>query len=240
MTVALTNHPYIPGCEALKQTFKRFDAAGSGNIPHKALVLLFMRLNDAFTVEDLDRLLKPFSCNGDVSYVSFLEYLFTDESIVASTSTALSAQNESAADEDTFQEGDLPKSPKKPRGGPRSTVVAYEVLGASADDDAATLKKKYRKQLIENHPDKGGEHEDFIELQEAADKLANKRASFAQAIGRPAKSQVDQASCPAPGDVPELEGQVALEAGHAALQGGQLPVDPNQRAILSGSETVVA
>merc|ERR1719230_812418 len=99
---------------------------------------------------------------------------------------------------------------------PRCTVMSYGILGASQDDCAQTLKKKYRGELMKAHPDKGGKHEDFLEVQAAADKLASKRASFAEAIGRPVReramsaplaSEARQAS-----ENMELEGQFAIEA----------------------------
>jgi len=58
------------------------------------------------------------------------EYHSMEESLAAST-----AQGESAADGNAFAEGDLPKGLKvEVRAGRRSIVVAYEALGASADD----------------------------------------------------------------------------------------------------------
>ena len=49
------------------------------------------------------------------------------------------------------------------------------MLGATKDDDAETLKKKYYQELLRRHPDEGGTHMDFLELQEASDNLADKR-----------------------------------------------------------------
>lgn len=78
----------------------------------------------------------------------------------------------------------------------RGTMEAYEVLGATGEDDAATLRQKYHKSMKANHPDKGGDHEDFIQVQAAADKLAGRRSSFAEAIGRAPKNSDSQTTAP--------------------------------------------
>ena len=61
--------------------------------------------------------------------------------------------------------------------------MSYSVLGGSAADDANSLRQKYRKEMLKRHPDKGGSHNEFLEVQKAAKYLAQKRASFAALIG---------------------------------------------------------
>ena len=55
----------------------------------------------------------------------------------------------------------------------------YEVLGVSANDDEATIKKAYRKLIHENHPDKliaQGLPQEFIDL--ANEKMAAINAAW--------------------------------------------------------------
>lgn len=107
----------------------------------------------------------------------------------------------------------------------RSTVAAYDLIGADASDDVPTLKQKYRKEQLRMHPDKGGSHEDFLYLQAAATKLANKRQSFAAAIGNPTAGRRVSANTSNPtngansGKYQELESdRLALEPGSLALE----------------------
>lgn len=47
---------------------------------------------------------------------------------------------------------------------------AYEILGISSESELEDIIKIYRKQTKIKHPDAGGSHDDFIELQNAYDK----------------------------------------------------------------------
>jgi DnaJ-class molecular chaperone len=49
----------------------------------------------------------------------------------------------------------------------------YNILGVSADADASTIKKAYRKLAQQNHPDKGGNADRFKEINEANDVLSS-------------------------------------------------------------------
>merc|ERR1719199_1506643 len=68
--------------------------------------------------------------------------------------------------------------------GPRNTIACYETLGASAADSAEQVKKKYRMELLQQHPDKGGDHAQFCRLQASMDYIANKRGSVAEQLSR--------------------------------------------------------
>lgn len=101
-----------------------------------------------------------------------------------------------------------------PRFQMRPTLMAYHKLGANELDNADSLKAKYRDKQKQLHPDKGGSHEDFLELQNAAEKLTQKRASFAAVLGRTASGENPAAS----GTGKEIESDwLPLEAGWTAL-----------------------
>lgn len=42
---------------------------------------------------------------------------------------------------------------------PDNVIQARALLGVSADDDEATIKRKYRKLLEQHHPDRGGDED---------------------------------------------------------------------------------
>lgn len=65
----------------------------------------------------------------------------------------------------------------------RATLSSYKALGASPEDTAHDLKRKYRQQLLQKHPDKGGKKEDFLEVQRSLDYVAAKRKSVAMLFG---------------------------------------------------------
>ena len=56
----------------------------------------------------------------------------------------------------------------------------YETLGVGKNADEAELKKAYRKLAMENHPDRGGDHNKFASINEAYDTLKDpqKRAAY--------------------------------------------------------------
>jgi len=64
------------------------------------------------------------------------------------------------------------------------TLQSFEVLGAAVDDDADTIRQKYRDGLLRTHPDRGGSHEKFLSVQESIAYIASKRQSVAAAVGR--------------------------------------------------------
>ena len=55
-------------------------------------------------------------------------------------------------------------------GGKRDTEY-YDALGLSPDCSQAEIKKAYRKAALRQHPDKGGDQEDFKKLQAAREAL---------------------------------------------------------------------
>eukprot|EP00930_Biecheleria_cincta_P086101 TRINITY_DN75466_c0_g1_i1.p1 TRINITY_DN75466_c0_g1~~TRINITY_DN75466_c0_g1_i1.p1 ORF type:complete len:422 (-),score=91.90 TRINITY_DN75466_c0_g1_i1:265-1530(-) len=65
----------------------------------------------------------------------------------------------------------------------RATLSSYKALGASPEDTAHDLKRKYRQQLLQKHPDKGGTKEDFLEVQRSLDYVAARRKSVAMLFG---------------------------------------------------------
>ncbi len=52
---------------------------------------------------------------------------------------------------------------------------AYEVLGCTNEDSTGFIKKSYRKLALKYHPDKYGDHEKFLEIREAYDKVLDSR-----------------------------------------------------------------
>merc|ERR1719310_1956721 len=52
---------------------------------------------------------------------------------------------------------------------------AYAILGVSADATDAEIKKAYRLVAMQCHPDKGGDKEDFQELNNAYEKIMEQR-----------------------------------------------------------------
>ena len=50
---------------------------------------------------------------------------------------------------------------------------AYEILGVPPDADEATIKQAYRQQAAKHHPDKGGNAEQFLGIQQAYDVLSH-------------------------------------------------------------------
>ena len=52
-------------------------------------------------------------------------------------------------------------------GPPADTTKFYEDLGVAKDADANVIKKAYRKQAMQHHPDKGGDPEKFKEITRA-------------------------------------------------------------------------
>lgn len=82
--------------------------------------------------------------------------------------------------------GMAPSTPQQFAQGARSrraTLSSYKVLGASPEDTAHDLKRKYRRQLLQKHPDKGGQKEEFLEVQRSLEYVAAKRKSVAMLFG---------------------------------------------------------
>ena len=48
---------------------------------------------------------------------------------------------------------------------------SYEVLGLDRDSSKEEIKMKFRELALENHPDRGGSHEEFIKIREAYEQL---------------------------------------------------------------------
>jgi len=59
---------------------------------------------------------------------------------------------------------------------------AYAILGVSADATDAEIKKAYRFIAMQCHPDKGGDKEDFQELNNAYEKIMEQRRSLNDAL----------------------------------------------------------
>eukprot|EP00928_Gymnodinium_smaydae_P073753 TRINITY_DN56895_c0_g1_i1.p1 TRINITY_DN56895_c0_g1~~TRINITY_DN56895_c0_g1_i1.p1 ORF type:complete len:1240 (-),score=139.08 TRINITY_DN56895_c0_g1_i1:1302-4787(-) len=66
----------------------------------------------------------------------------------------------------------------------RGTLVSYELIGAEPGEDARRVKQHFREAVLQSHPDRGGNHERFIEVQNAMDHIASKRQSVALVTGR--------------------------------------------------------
>eukprot|EP00928_Gymnodinium_smaydae_P001648 TRINITY_DN10595_c0_g1_i5.p1 TRINITY_DN10595_c0_g1~~TRINITY_DN10595_c0_g1_i5.p1 ORF type:complete len:1237 (+),score=134.51 TRINITY_DN10595_c0_g1_i5:357-3713(+) len=66
----------------------------------------------------------------------------------------------------------------------RDTATSYEVLGVGPRDAADDVKRRYREAVLLHHPDRGGNHEQFLEVQGAIEHISAKRSSVACAVGR--------------------------------------------------------
>eukprot|EP00928_Gymnodinium_smaydae_P023686 TRINITY_DN1944_c0_g1_i1.p1 TRINITY_DN1944_c0_g1~~TRINITY_DN1944_c0_g1_i1.p1 ORF type:complete len:272 (-),score=64.17 TRINITY_DN1944_c0_g1_i1:1150-1917(-) len=230
------------GMEQIRDIFVKCDRAYHGHadvkgkLPLALVAEAFARLDASLNQDEVMQFLKPFELTPEeVSYDEFLNAVLIGETFDGFN------QLDVVTDIEPVAPSDRPKRPPRPNGAcrarARDTVTSYEVLGACADDSAETLKTKYRGELLKNHPDKGGEQEDFVEVQKAADKLASKRSSFAVAIGRPAVATA--AAAAAQGDLLELEGTMALEAGHAALEPGQQALEAGHAALEPAREALL-
>ncbi len=61
----------------------------------------------------------------------------------------------------------------------------YDTLGVSRSADADEIKKAYRRQALEHHPDKGGSEEKFKQIQKAYEILSNdQRKAFYDQTGQ--------------------------------------------------------
>lgn len=72
--------------------------------------------------------------------------------------------------------------PGRQRREPANTTELYEVLGVEKTAKPAEIKKAYRKQALQKHPDKGGDPEEFKKIQAAYEVLKDeeKRAKYDQ------------------------------------------------------------
>ena len=64
--------------------------------------------------------------------------------------------------EDPFE--DLPSDPVF---NPIKRSNSHEILGVEVGSSKSEIKKAYREKVLETHPDKGGNNEEFIRIQEA-------------------------------------------------------------------------
>ena len=51
----------------------------------------------------------------------------------------------------------------------------YDILGVSIDATTKEIKVAYKKMVLENHPDKGGNTEDFQKIKKAFDVLRDRQ-----------------------------------------------------------------
>eukprot|EP00928_Gymnodinium_smaydae_P013758 TRINITY_DN14995_c0_g2_i2.p2 TRINITY_DN14995_c0_g2~~TRINITY_DN14995_c0_g2_i2.p2 ORF type:complete len:490 (-),score=49.28 TRINITY_DN14995_c0_g2_i2:302-1771(-) len=68
-------------------------------------------------------------------------------------------------------------------------MASYELIGSGPRDAADDVKRHYREAVLRHHPDRGGDHEQFLEVQTAIDHIVARRKSVANALGRPAPSK---------------------------------------------------
>ena len=72
-----------------------------------------------------------------------------------------------------------------------SSIEAQQILGVSNKDSPEEIKKKYRKLAMINHPDKGGNHENFIKISHAFEVLSGKAPETRPYIHQPTPSYGD-------------------------------------------------
>lgn len=81
----------------------------------------------------------------------------------------------------------------------------FEVLDVNEDDDDETIKKAYKREAQQNHPDKGGDPDKFLEIAEAYSciKTIDDRVYY-EKNGTTKKPVVDEVS----GKIADLFGQI--------------------------------
>lgn len=99
----------------------------------------------------------------------------------------------------------------------RETMLKlYEILGLSKDASPDEIKKAYRTLVKEHHPDRGGNEENFREIQEAYDTLSDPEAREAyDTTGEVAK----------PLDITTEATELIKEECHRALNAGHFEAD---------------
>ena len=58
----------------------------------------------------------------------------------------------------------------------------YELLGVNKNSDIKEIKKQYINLIKKNHPDKGGNNEDFIKINNAYNNIINKKTNKYESI----------------------------------------------------------
>eukprot|EP00404_Azadinium_spinosum_P002348 CAMPEP_0180430668 /NCGR_PEP_ID=MMETSP1036_2-20121128/8005_1 /TAXON_ID=632150 /ORGANISM="Azadinium spinosum, Strain 3D9" /LENGTH=203 /DNA_ID=CAMNT_0022436411 /DNA_START=32 /DNA_END=643 /DNA_ORIENTATION=- len=101
----------------------------------------------------------------------------TDHVFLQGVGDAISEQSSNIKNtgEETSEEKSVPG---------RKTIMSHGTLGTAADDSAEVVKRKYRAKLLQEHPDKGGSHEQFLEVQASIEYIASKRQSVAVLLSK--------------------------------------------------------
>jgi curved DNA-binding protein CbpA len=56
--------------------------------------------------------------------------------------------------------------------------VDYSNLGVDKEDDDIIIKLAYKRKILETHPDKSGNTEEFIRIQESYEKIKESRKNY--------------------------------------------------------------
>lgn len=84
----------------------------------------------------------------------------------------------------------------------QTPATCYELLGVSPDDDAAAIKRAYRRLAHDHHPDRGGDPARMATLNTAYRTLAdsNRRRAYDEHLADPKPSEPEESEPPVPAD----------------------------------------
>eukprot|EP00439_Symbiodinium_sp_Y106_P079257 s723_g17.t4 len=74
----------------------------------------------------------------------------------------------------------------------RQTLHSCRILGVSPDDGPDLIQQQYRRGALKRHPDKGGSHDQFTQLQAARDYMEARQSAHGDDMGGARRLQGDQ------------------------------------------------
>ncbi|CAE7883771.1 SLC16A12 [Symbiodinium microadriaticum] len=88
-------------------------------------------------------------------------------------------------------EQESPERPADRRAG-RQTLHSCRILGVSPDDGPDFIQQQYRRGALKRHPDKGGSHDQFTQLQAARDYMEARQSAHGDDMGEARSLKGDQ------------------------------------------------